>query len=32
MKLEGMHFEKILIALEKLSLGGSFDVTFGRAS
>jgi hypothetical protein len=32
MKLEGIHFEKILITLEKLSLGGSFGVILGRVS
>lgn len=28
MKLEGIHFDQILIMLEKLSLGGSFEVIF----
>lgn len=32
MKLEGMHVEKILTTLEKLSLDGSFEVILGRTS
>jgi hypothetical protein len=31
-KLEEVHFDKILITLEKLGLGENFEVTFSRAS